>query len=309
MIMDLNKIMVVGISSRALFDLEAENDIYENKPLSDYIKYQIDNENEFIGKGTAFPLIESLLKLNDLFEGEKLVEVIVMSKNSPDTGLRILNSIKHHGLDITRSVFSGGEPLSSYLDAFKVDLFLSKYESDVQDAIDHDIAAAMLYEPPKDYTPDSDTIRIALDADAVIFSDESEKIYKEKGLSEFLKHEVENEDIPIPAGNFKNFINILSNIQKKCGIEQSPLKVAIVTARNYPANVRIIKTLRNWGVYVNEAFFLGGLSKHEVLKAFRPHIFFDDQDTHVKPASEHVPSGRVPYKTSSSLSALQKKKN
>lgn len=298
---DLSKVLVVGISSRALFDLENENKIFENQPLETYIKYQIDHENVLLNKGTAFPLIEALLKLNILYEGENLVEVIVMSRNSPDTGLRILNSIKHYGLDITRSAFSGGEPLSPYLEAFKVDLFLSKDEDDVQYAIDSGVAAALLYDPPKDFEPDTNNIRIAFDADAVIFSDESEQIFKEKGLEAFQKHESDNEDVPIPPGNFRNFINILSGIQKKCGIEKSPLKIAIVTARGYPANIRIIKTLRNWGVYVNESFFLGGLKKDEVLKAFRPHIFFDDQDVHAGPASKHVPSGRVPYKSGSKL--------
>jgi 5'-nucleotidase len=298
---DLNNILVVGISSRALFDLEKENSIFENEPLCKYIEYQRDNENAVLPKGTAFPLIEALLKLNNLFDGEKVVEVIVMSRNSPDTALRILNSIKHYGLDIIRSAFSGGEPLSPYLDAFKVDLFLSKDESDVQCAIDNGVAAALLYNPPKDYEPDTEHIRIAFDADAVIFSDESEQIYKEHGLEAFQKHESENEDNPIPSGNFMNFLEILSRIQNKCGIDNSPLKVAIVTARSFPANIRIIKTLRSLGVYVNESFFLGGLPKDEVLKAFRPHIFFDDQDVHAGPASQHVPSGRVPYKSDSKL--------
>ncbi|MGE4319549.1 MAG: 5'-nucleotidase [Deferribacterales bacterium] len=301
MAIDLSHILVVGISSRALFDLEEENNIFENEPLGNYIKYQTDNENVFLKKGTAFPLIEALLKLNNLFDGEKVVEVVVMSRNSPDTGLRILNSIKHYGLDITRSAFSGGEPLSPYLEAFRVDLFLSKDESDVQYAIDNGVAAALLYNPPKDYEPDTEQIRIAFDADAVIFSDESEQIYKEHGLEAFQKHESENEDNPIPPGNFMNFLEILSRIQNKCGIDNSPLKVAIVTARSFPANIRIIKTLRSLGVYVNESFFLGGLPKDEVLKAFRPHIFFDDQDVHAGPASQHVPSGRVPYKSSSKL--------
>ncbi|ADD69325.1 5'-nucleotidase [Denitrovibrio acetiphilus DSM 12809] len=298
---DLNNILVVGISSRALFDLEKENSIFENEPLGKYIEYQRDNENTVLSKGTAFPLIEALLKLNNLFDGEKVVEVIVMSRNSPDTGLRILNSIKHYGLDIIRSAFSGGEPLSPYLESFKVDLFLSKDEGDVQYAIDNGVAAALLYAPPKDYEPDTEHIRIAFDADAVIFSDESEQIYKEHGLEAFQKHESENEDNPIPPGNFMNFLEILSRIQNKCGIDNSPLKVAIVTARSFPANIRIIKTLRSLGVYVNESFFLGGLPKDEVLKAFRPHIFFDDQDVHAGPASQHVPSGRVPYKSNPKL--------
>jgi len=301
MAVDLSKILVVGISSRALFDLEEENAIFENEPLESYIKYQIDHENVFLKKGTAFPLIEALLKLNTLYEGEKLVEVIVMSRNSPDTGLRILNSIKHYGLDITRSAFAGGELLSPYLDAFKVNLFLSKDEDDVQYAIDNGVAAALLYDPPKDYEPDTEHIRLALDADAVIFSEESEQIYKEQGLEAFLRHETENEDEPIPPGNFMTFLEILSTIQKKFGVEKSPLKVAIVTARSYPANIRVIKTLRSKGIYLNEAFFLGGLSKDEVLKAFRPLIFFDDQDLHAGPASQHVPSGRVPYKSGSKL--------
>jgi 5'-nucleotidase len=219
-----------------------------------------------------------------------------MSRNSPETGLMILNGIAYYELDITRSVFTGGEPLAPYLESFDVDLFLSKDDNDVQYAIDHDIAAATLYDPPKGYTADSEYVRIAFDADAVVFSDESERIYKEHGLKAFSDHEHENVDIPIPAGNFKRFIDVLSGIQKRCGIDKSPIKVAIVTARCYPANIRVIKTLRSWGVYVNESFFLGGLQKEKVLKAFRPHIFFDDQEIHALTAAEFVPSGKVPYK-------------
>jgi 5'-nucleotidase len=292
--------LVIGISSRALFDLEKENDIFENEGLSAYQKYQIEHENTPLPKGTAFYLIESLLKLNSINEGEEFIEVVIMSRNSPDTGLRILNSIEHYNLAISRSAFTSSISLANYIEAFNVDLFLSKSLSDIQDVVDSEkCASALIYSPPIDYKPDTEILRIAFDADAVIFSDDSEQIFKEKGMAEFYANESKNRNIKLEEGPFGNFIKKLSRIRKKIG--HNKIRIAIVTARSYPANIRVIKTLREWGVDVDESFFLGGVHKDEVLKAFNPHIFFDDQDTNVAPASEIVPSSRVPYKKNSPL--------
>jgi 5'-nucleotidase len=301
---DFTETLVIGISSRALFDLEKENDIFKTEGVNAYQKYQIEHEDEPLAKGTSFHLIESLLKLNT--QKRKLIEVVVMSRNSPDTGLRILNSIQYYNLPITRSAFTGGEPLAEFMEPFFVDLFLSKEESDIQCVIDNGrCAAALIYDPPIDYLPDKSTLRIAFDADAVIFSDESEFIYKRDGLVKFHEHEEALQDVPMQEGPFGKFLKILSKVQR--ALDRNMIRIAIVTARDYPANIRIIKTLRNWGVSVDEAFFLGGLSKDQVLKKFNPHIFFDDQDTHVKPASCLVPSSRVPYRSDSPLGQKHKK--
>ncbi|WP_128895689.1 5'-nucleotidase [Longirhabdus pacifica] len=289
---DLSNKLVVAISSRALFNLEEENKIYEKEGLDAYSQYQLEHEDECLDKGTAFPLIQALLSLNDIFN-EQIVEVIIISRNSPETGLRVFNSIATHDLNIVRAAFTGGENIARYLGAFKTDLFLSKNEGDVQQAIDGGFAAALIYDVPENYSPDDKQIRIAFDADAVVFSEESERIYKSHGLDAFLVHEHENAKQALPEGPFAKLLKTLSVIKDK---EPQLIKIAIVTARNGPAHKRVIYTLRNWGVKVDEAFFLGGVKKKEVLKAFNAHIFFDDQDVHVQPASEVVPASRVPYK-------------
>jgi len=300
MALDLTDVLVIGISSRALFDLEDSNAVFTEEGLDAYRAHQLENEKEIIEKGTAFPLVQALLSLNEL-SGKKLVEVIVMSRNSPDTGLRVFNSISHYGLDISRAAFSGGAPLSPYLNAFNVDLFLSKSEEDVQAAVDSGVAAAVLYAPPVGQNMDSEKIRIAFDADAVLFSEESEHIYKTQGLEAFLQHEKTNVNTPMQEGPFAKLLMTLSYLQHHFPKEKSPVRIAIVTARNSPAHERVIQTLRTWGVNVDEAFFLGGLNKDEVLSAFNAHIFFDDQDLHLQSASKKVPSAKVPYKSGSPL--------
>lgn len=297
---DLSSVLVIGISSRALFDLEASNRLFETEGLDAYRAYQLEHEKIPLEKGTAFPLVEALLGLNDK-AGKKMVEVIVMSRNSPDTGLRVFNSIAHYGLPVTRAAFSGGETLSPYLNAFKVDLFLSKSDEDVQQAIDGGVAAAVLYAPPADVDTSEEQIRIAFDADAVIFSEASELIYKEEGIEAFWEYEKSHADVPLEAGPFAKLLITLSYLQRHFAPERSPVRIAIVTARNSPAHERVIRTLRKWGVHVDEAFFLGGVSKDEVLQAYRAHIFFDDQETHLNSASKVVPSAKVPYKSGSPL--------
>jgi 5'-nucleotidase len=257
---DLTNLLVIGISSRALFNLEEENRIFEEKTLEEYIQYQLDHENEILKPGTAFPLVKGLLALNEQ-NTHRLVEVIVMSKNSPDTGLRMLNSIMHYGLDITRAALTGGEPLAPYLGAFDIDLFLSKSESDVQAAIDAGFAAALLYDPPADASAKDDKVRIAFDADAVLFDEESEAIFKQHGLDAFFENERKNADKPLPEGPFAKLLKTLSKMQKELDPKEPPVRIAIVTARNSPAHARVIKTLRTWGVRVDATFFLGGVSK------------------------------------------------
>ena len=304
MAIDFTETLVVGISSRALFDLEEENEIFNKKGVIEYKKHQRENENILLKKGTGFHLVKALLNLNKFCESNRLVEVIVMSRNSPETGIRVLNSIEQYELDITRSAFTGGENLHDYIEAFSVDLFLSKEEMDVQNVIDSGIcAAALIYNPPSGFIPDENSVRIAFDADAVIFSEESELIFKTRGEDEFHNNERINANIPLLEGPYAKLIKLLSKIQEKMdmGIENSPIRIAIVTARNSPSHFRVINTLRKWNVYVDEAFFLGGLPKHKVLKAFKAHIFFDDQDFHLKPASKLVPAGRVPHKSNSLL--------
>ncbi len=300
MSVNLRDKLIVGISSRALFDLEKENDIFTTQGVEAYQKFQVDHEDLPLEKGTAFHLIESLLKLNSTAKKKDLIEVVIMSKNSPDIGLRILNSIRYYNLPISRSAFTSGVSLSKYVEAFNVDLFLSKTESDIQDVIDSGkCAAALIYAPPSNYQPDGESVKIAFDADAVIFSDDSEQIFKQGGLEKFQENEAKNVNIPLEEGPFGKFIKLLSRVQKN--LEKNSIRLAIVTARDYPANIRVIKTLRSWGVNVDEAFFLGGLPKDKILKSFNAHIFFEDQDSYVLPASSVVPSSRVPYRKDSPL--------
>ena len=292
---DLKPPLVIGISSRALFDLEAENRIFETQGLKAYEEYQVLHEKDILPKGPAFPLVRAFLELNQL-QPERLVEVIIMSRNSPNTSLRIFNSIDHYGLDVTRAALSGGAPVAPYLRPFETDLFLSAYRPDVQDAINSGIAAGMILTGTSPERDPSGQIRIAFDGDAVLFSPDSERIFQTEGLPAFEAHERENADVPMEEGPFANFLMTIAHIQSRfADRESSPIRTALVTSRNAPAHERAIKTLRQWGVRVDEAFFLGGVSKQEVLSAFGAHIFFDDQPAHAEPASKYVPSAVVPY--------------
>ena len=294
---DLTEPLVIGISSRALFNLEAENEIYEKQGINAYAAYQRDHEDEILQKGSAFPLVEAFLRLNELQEGKKLVEVIIMSRNSPDTNLRIFKSIEQYGLDITRAAFVGGADMTPYLKAFKTDLFLSAYRPDVEKAVNNDIAAGCIVAGASYDTQKVEQIRIAFDGDAVLFSAESERIYQNQGMEAFMEHEQAHAKDPMPKGPFANFLMTLSNIQNRFTTrEDSPIRTALVTSRNAPAHERAIRTLRDWNVRVDEAFFLGGVKKKEILSAFGAHIFFDDQEVHTDAAAGVVASAVVPYR-------------
>lgn len=296
---DLENKLVVGVSSRALFDLTYENTIYESDGVEAYCRYQIEHEDELLRPGPGFPLIKALLNLNQLPGKEGSVEVIIMSRNSPDSSLRVFKAIEHYGLNITRAVLASGASLAPYLTAFKTDLFLSAYEDDVQSAIDSNIAAGIICTDglqTYDCNHQIKQIRIAFDGDAVLFSDESERIYQEHGLEAFEDNERRNANNPLKAGPFAKFLKTLSELQNDFPGEEAPIRTALVTTRCAPAHERVIRTLRAWNVRIDEVFFLGGIRKKDVLQAFGAHIFFDDQSVHTVPASEVVPSARVPYK-------------
>jgi 5'-nucleotidase len=300
---DLSKLLVVAISSSALFDSRVEHGIFLKKGLEDYVNYQVEHEDEPLPAGTALPLIRALLKLNELPGKDKkpqqLVDVVILSQMEPAAGLRVMNSCHHHGLDITRAAFTGGASVAPYLKTYNVTLFLSTNEVDVREALKGKIAAGLLYDPPKSTTEELQQLRIAFDGDAVIFSDESEKVYKAKGLDAFVEYERKNALRPLPEGPFAPFLKAIAKIQhhvreaRAAGIP--PITTALVTARGSPSHKRVMLTLRAWGVKIDEMFFMGGVSKDKILHTFRPHIFFDDQDVHAKPASLLVPSARVPW--------------
>ncbi len=291
--------LVVGVSSRALFDLTVENTIFETKGVEAYRQYQLEHEQEILKPGPGFTLIKSLLNLNKLSNQKQRVEVIVMSRNSADTSLRVFNSLTHYGLEISRAALASGGSLAPYLGAFKTDLFLSAYEDDVQSAINSGIAAGIIVSDGIHHYPYSDDIkqiRIAFDGDAVLFTDESERIYQRDGLKAFEENERKNANNPLPEGPFAKFLKTISALQKEFDQNNAPIRTALVTSRSAPAHERVIRTLRAWNVRIDEAFFLGGISKKEILEAFQADIFFDDQAVHTTPASEVVPSARVPYK-------------
>ncbi len=294
--MQLDDRLVVGISSRALFDLREEDRIYRDAGLDAYRRFQLDNEDRLLRPGAGFELVRALLRLNQ-GAGKRRTEVVIMSRNSTETSLRIFNSIDHYGLDIDRAVLSGGAPLAPYLHAFRVDLFLSRYEDDVGAALAAGIGAAILYDRQHEPREEIDQIRIAFDGDATLFSDESEKIFQAGGLEAFARHEAENARKPLAEGPFAGFLKSLAAIQREAPPGESPIRTALVTARGRPAHERVIRTLLAWDVVIDEAFFLGGVPKTEFLAAFRPHIFFDDQPIHCERAAPAVATGRVPFPT------------
>ena len=292
---NLNDKLVIAISSRALFDLEEENQIFEKYGLDAYYKYQLENEDKSLKKGTGYRLVENILKINSFFSSdERQVEVIILSKNNAATSLRITNAINDLKLDIIRSAWTSGTNISNYLKAFKVDLFLSADDNDVLNAIGNGVAAAkILHSNENIHNISNEQVRIAFDGDAVLFSEESELIYKNNGLDAFIEHEKLNKDNPLEMGPFAKLLLTIAKIQARFPTDKSPIRTALVTARSAPTHERVIKTFNLWGVRVDEAFFLGGTDKYEILQAFGADIFFDDQDVHLNLSSNVVPSAKV----------------
>jgi 5'-nucleotidase len=285
--------LVIGISSRALFDLRESHELFESSGLEAYSKYQVENEDVFLKPGVAFPLVRKLLALNEDLVEHPRVEVILLSRNSADTGLRIFNTIEHYGLNIERAAFTNGESPYKYMEAYGADLLLSTNASDVRKALERGYAAATIL-PGSATGRESGQLRIAFDGDAVIFSDEAERIYQEHGLKRFSDSERQAANHPLSGGPFKGVLEALHKIQSAFPIDNNPIRTALVTARSAPAHKRVVLTLREWGIRIDEALFLGGRSKGEFLKAFGADIFFDDQQVHVDSAKAHVASAHVP---------------
>jgi len=294
MSVELGNKLVIAISSRALFDLDQSHEVYEREGVEAYGRYQIEHEDEILPPGDAFPLVNKLLGLNARIPGEPRVEVILLSRNTADTGLRVFNSIQHYGLAISRAAFCGGESPYRYVAAFGCHLFLSTHADDVRQALQQGVAAAtFLPSPPS--SEHGQELRFAFDGDAVLFSDEAEQIYKSQGLEAFTRSERAAAKEPLSGGPFKAFLAALQQLQHEFPRESCPIRTALVTARSAPAHERVVRTLRAWGIRIDESLFLGGLSKAEFLRAYGADVFFDDQLGHCEPASLHVPTGHVPH--------------
>ncbi len=292
--------LIVAISSRALFDLSESHAVYEAGGVEAYQRHQIDHEDDLLQPGVAFELARKLLRLNEA--SRQHVEIVLLSRNSADTGLRIFNAISHYKLGITRAVFTSGRDTSRYVPALGTHLFLSADPEDVRHALESGHAAATIVphrgavDRADSIVPqDDDELRIAFDGDAVLFSDEAERVFQAQGLDAFTASEAKAAETPLGGGPFKNFLAALHRIQTDFPRDRQPIRTALVTARSAPAHERVIRTLRAWGVRIDEALFLGGLDKAEFLRAFGADIFFDDQRRHVESASRVVPAGHVPH--------------
>jgi 5'-nucleotidase len=288
------KKLVVATSSSALFDLRESDRVYREEGVAAYAAYQIAREADPLAPGDAFPLVKKLLHLNQLLVGDEQVEVILLSRNTADTGLRVFNSIQHHQLPISRAAFTGGSPPYRYMRPFGCHLFLSTNPEDVREALDNGMAAASIL-PSTQQATDDNRLQFAFDGDAVLFSDEAEQIYQASGLHAFTANEQQAANEPLMGGPFKPFLAALHELQSEFPSGECPIRTALVTARSAPSHERVIKTLRAWNIRLDESLFLGGMSKAEFLKAYGADVFFDDQAEHCRLASEYVATGHVPH--------------
>jgi 5'-nucleotidase len=283
--------LVVAISSRALFDFEEENRVFEQSNDRAYMQLQLDRLEVPARPGVAFSLVKKLLAFNDPEHAR--IEVVILSRNDPVSGMRVFRSAQHYGLPIQRGSFTRGQPPWRYLKPLRANLFLSTHLSDVRAALEAGVPAAQVYPHSAHASPaHPHEVRIAFDGDAVLFSDEAEQIYQSQGLSAFQQHEKDRAAQPLLAGPFKPLLEALHRLQQE-GTSSMRIRTALVTARSAPAHERAIRTLMNWNVEVDEAMFLGGLAKGEFLREFEPDFFFDDQTGHIESAAQHVPAGHV----------------
>lgn len=300
---ELKDRLVVGVASSALFDLAESDAVFQSGGEAPYRTYQEEHIDDQLAPGVAFAFVQRLLDLNDLKgAADPVVEVIVLSKNDPTTGLRVMRSIASHGLPITRAIFTQGKSLFEYIGALEMSLFLSANEADVRSAVALRFPAGRVMGSELPYAEDGGEVRVAFDFDGVVADDGSERIFKGGGLAEFQKHESSHVEEPLEPGPLKQLLADLNRIQtlELARKEVQPeyelrVRISIVTARNAPAHERAVRTLESWGVTVNDAFFLGGISKGSILKVLRPHMFFDDQEDHLKSTAVHAASVHVPF--------------
>lgn len=298
----IEKKLVVGISSNALFDLRREDEIYEKEGLDAYRKYQVENKADILETGVAYPFIKRFLRINEIYAKEQPIEVVLLSRNSPETGVRIFNSIREYDLKITRAAFMSGGSAINYIPAFNISLFLATNEKDVKEAIEANLPAGRILQTDI-HDDDTFELRVAFDFDGVIANDEAEKIYKERGIQEYHRYEEEHSSEELGAGPLADFFTKLAFFQKletkNRQIDKNYkriLKTAIITARNAPAHDRAINTLNKWGVEVDEMFLLGGIDKSRILEVLRPHLYFDDQMVHLDAnAIKNIPLVHIPF--------------
>lgn len=289
--------LVIGVASSALFDLSESHRVYLESGPDEYRKYQEEHIDEVLPRGVAFPFIRRFLNINKCFPRQAPVEVVLFSRNSPETGLRVMRSIAAYGLDISRAAFTTGKSPYAYLPAFNASLFLSANEEDVKNAIAVDYPAGLVL-PSQIADDEADVeLRVAFDFDGVLADDESESVFKRDGIDEFHAHETLHAMRPHQPGPLADLFRKLALMQRLEEREQRRdpnyrkiVRIAIITARSAPAHERVVTTLKSWGVSADETFFLGGMEKSRVLSVFKPHIFFDDQLTHLKAA----PGGTIP---------------
>jgi len=295
--------LVIGIASSALFDLTESHRIYADSGAEEYRKYQEQHIDVVLGRGVAFPFIRRFLDINKHFARQMPVEVVLFSRNSPETGLRVMNSIAHYGLDISRACFVTGKSAHAYLPAFNTSLFLSANEEDVRSALAAGYPAGLVLPSRTEDDQQDAELRVAFDFDGVIADDESETVFKRNNdVDEFHAHERERVAIPHQPGPLADLFQRLAMMQRmeekaqrRDPAYQKILRIAIITARSAPSHERVVTTLKSWGVSANETFFLGGMEKARVLGVFKPHIFFDDQLSHLKSAGGTIPMVHVPF--------------
>jgi len=295
--------LVIGVASSALFDLSESDDIYRTQGVEAYRLHQERNIDVPLAKGVAFAFIRRLLSINKVFAAQLPVEVVLLSRNSPETGLRIFRSIKHYGLDISRAAFTAGGSPHLYIPAFNGSLFLTANDQDVHDAIDANYPAGLVL-PSKVFDDELDMeLRVAFDFDGVIADDESESVFKRNNdVGEFQAHELSHREIPHRPGLLANLFRQLDALRRleEARLAEDPhyrkiLRMAIVTARNAPAHERMVTTLKSWCVTPDQAFLLGGMEKARILDVLRPHIYFDDQLGHLRSEAGNIPMVHIPF--------------
>jgi 5'-nucleotidase len=295
--------LVIGIASSALFDLTEADTVFREQGEESYRAYQEKHLDDTLGAGVAFPFIRRLLSLNDLSSpGDPLVEVIILSRNDPDTGLRVMRSIETHGLAISRAIFMQGRSPYHFMPALNMSLFLSANETDVREAVALGLPAGRVLGPVAADDPDDQDLRIAFDFDGVLADDTSEQVFQADGIEGFRSHETMNAATPHDPGPLRDFLASLNRVQQREEEQRTKdpdykirVHVSLVTARNAPAHERAVRSLKGWGVTVNDAFFLGGIDKSTIMQVLKPHIFFDDQVSHLAGTSRSTPSVHVPF--------------
>ncbi|MFD6885792.1 5'-nucleotidase [Streptomyces sp. NPDC059957] len=300
---DLSDRLVVGIASSALFDLTDGDAVFREHGEDAYRTYQENHLDELLTKGVAFPFVRRLLSLNDLSDGsDPLVEVIILSRNDPDTGMRVMRSIKAHHLPISRAIFQQGRPSYGFMPALNMSLFLSANGSDVRDAVAAGLPAGHVLNTARIDDESEPELRLAFDFDGVVASDTSERVYRNGGIETFRAHEVNHVATPHDPGPLRNFLAGINRIQRREDEQhrrdpayRPRIRVSLVTARDAPAHERALRSLKEWGLRVNDAFFLGGIDKAAVMKTLDPHIFFDDQVSHLNGTAQGTPSVHIPF--------------